>query len=69
YHLPLSRSVMAKELHFNVDYLGRVYRRVFQLTLTEAIHLQRVREAEKMLIIDARSLKEVAERCGINDGG
>ncbi|EGC8620323.1 helix-turn-helix domain-containing protein [Salmonella enterica] len=69
YHLPLSSSVLAKELHCNVDYLGRVYRRVFHLTLTEAIHRQRVREAEKLLISDARSLKEVAERCGFNDVG
>lgn len=52
-----------------MDYLGRVYRRVFHLTLTEAIHRQRVREAEKLLISDARSLKEVAERCGFNDVG
>lgn len=69
YHLPLSSAVLAKELHCNVDYLGRVYRRVFHLTLTEAIHRQRVREAEKLLISDARSLKEVAERCGFNDVG
>ncbi|SUH64017.1 transcriptional regulator [Salmonella enterica subsp. enterica serovar Madelia] len=39
------------------------------LTLTEAIHRQRVREAEKLLISDARSLKRVAERCGFNDVG
>lgn len=69
YHQPLSSSVLAKELHCNVDYLGRVYRRVFHLTLTEAIHRQRVREAEKLLISDAHSLKEVAERCGFNDVG
>ncbi|VEB52384.1 transcriptional regulator [Salmonella enterica subsp. enterica] len=36
YHLPLSSAVLAKELHCNVDYLGRVYRRVFHLTLTES---------------------------------
>ncbi|POT55598.1 AraC family transcriptional regulator [Citrobacter amalonaticus] len=69
YHLPLSTGLLAKELHCNVDYLGRVYRRVFHLTLTEAIHRQRVREAEKLLISDARSLKEVAELCGFNDVG
>lgn len=69
YHLPLSTAVLAKELHCNVDYLGRVYRRVFHLTLTEAIQRQRVREAEKLLISDARSLTEVAELCGFNDVG
>ncbi|MDN8600862.1 helix-turn-helix domain-containing protein [Citrobacter sp. S2-9] len=69
YHLALSTAILAKELHCNADYLGRVYRRVFHLTLTEAIHRQRVREAEKLLISDACSLKEVAELCGFNDVG
>ncbi|POP45363.1 AraC family transcriptional regulator [Superficieibacter electus] len=69
FHLPLSTSTLAKELHCNADYLGRVYRRVFRLTLTEAIHRQRVRAAEKMLISDARSLKEVAGLCGFSDAG
>lgn len=69
YHLPLSTSMLAKELHCNADYLGRVYRRVFHLTLTEAIHRQRVRAAEKLLSNHARSLKEVAEQCGFADVG
>ncbi|ECE5577470.1 AraC family transcriptional regulator [Salmonella enterica] len=69
YHLPLSTALLAKALHCNADYLGRVYCRIFHLTLTDAIHRQRVREAEKRLISDARSLKEVAELCGFNDVG
>ncbi|MFY9994340.1 MAG: helix-turn-helix domain-containing protein [Leclercia sp.] len=69
FHLPLSTSQLAKELHCNADYLGRVFRRVFHLTLTEAIHRQRVRAAEKLLLTDAASLKEVAIRCGFNDAG
>ena len=69
FHLPLSTSMLARELHCNADYLGRVYRRVFHLTLTEAIHRQRVRAAEKLLISDARSLKEVAGLCGFSDVG
>ncbi len=69
FHLPLSTSRVAKELHCNADYLGRVFRRVFHLTLTEAIHRQRVRAAEKLLLNDAISLKEVATRCGFNEVG
>ncbi|MBB1202212.1 helix-turn-helix domain-containing protein [Enterobacteriaceae bacterium 89] len=69
FHLPLSTSVLAKELHCNADYLGRVYRRVFRLTLTEALHRQRILAAEKLLIGDALSLKEVTLRCGFNDVG
>ncbi|EJE0509343.1 helix-turn-helix transcriptional regulator, partial [Escherichia coli] len=69
YHRPLSTALLARELYCNADYLGRVYRRVFHLTLTEAIHRQRVREAEKLLISEARSLTEVAVLCGFNDVG
>lgn len=69
FHLPLSTSTLAKELHCNADYLGRVYRRTFHLTLTEALHRQRVMAAEKLLISDSLSLTEVAERCGFNDPG
>ena len=67
YHLPLSTSLLARELHCNADYLGRVYRRVFNLTLTKALHRQRVMAAEKLLISDARSLNEVAVQCGFSD--
>ncbi|EJA8330945.1 AraC family transcriptional regulator [Escherichia coli] len=62
-------ALLARELYCNADYLGRVYRRVFHLTLTEAIHRHRVREAEKLLISEARSLTEVAALCGFNDVG
>lgn len=69
FHLPLSTSQLAKVLHCNADYLGRVFRRTFHLTLTEAIQRQRVRSAEKLLLTDSFSLTEVASRCGFNDVG
>ncbi|WMY74590.1 AraC family transcriptional regulator [Buttiauxella selenatireducens] len=69
FHLPISTSMLSSQLHCNADYLGRVYRQTFQLTITEAIHRQRVHSAEKMLIGDACSLSEVAERCGFQDVG
>lgn len=69
FHLPVSTATLARELHCNADYLGRVYRRTFHLTLTEAIHRQRVRTAEKFLLSDARSLKEIATLCGFSDVG
>jgi len=67
FHLPLTTSQLAQELHCNADYLGRVYRRVFHLTLTDAIQRQRVRAAEKMLVSHSVSLKEVALACGFNN--
>ena len=69
FHLPVSTSSLSRQLHCNADYLGRVYRQTFQITITEAIHRQRVLSAEKMLISDSCSLSEVAERCGFQDVG
>ena len=69
FHLPICASTLAKELHCNADYLGRVFRGAFRLTLTEALHRQRVRAAEKLLISDSLSLTEVAMKCGFNDVG
>jgi len=67
FHLPISTSSLAKELHCNADYLGRVYRRTFNITLTEALHRQRVLMAEKLLINNSLSLTEVGRQCGFND--
>ncbi|OWS75074.1 AraC family transcriptional regulator [Pantoea sp. VS1] len=67
FHMPISTSSLAKELHCNADYLGRVYRRAFRLTLTEALHRQRVLMAEKLLISNSLSLTEVGQQCGFND--
>lgn len=69
FHLPISISTLKKELHCSADYLGRVYRRTFRLTLTEALHRQRVLMAEKLLINNSLSLTEVGRRCGFNDAG
>ncbi|MBV8045206.1 AraC family transcriptional regulator [Pluralibacter sp.] len=69
YHLSLSTSQLARELHCNADYLGRVFRRVFNLTLTASIHRQRILAAEKLLVSDSLPLQEVALRCGFNEIG
>lgn len=69
FHMPVSTSSLANQLHCNADYLGRVYRQTFELTITEAIHRQRVLSAEKMLISDSCSLSEVAQRSGFQDVG
>ncbi|MGV6481437.1 helix-turn-helix domain-containing protein [Pantoea agglomerans] len=67
FHLPISTSTLAKELHCSADYLGRVYRRTFRLTLTEALHRQRVLMAQKLLINNSLSTTEVGRQCGFND--
>ncbi|WLS80250.1 AraC family transcriptional regulator [Erwinia pyri] len=67
YHRPAGAAELAQRLHCNADYLGRVYRRMFSMTLTEALHQQRITAAEKMMLTDTCSLAEVAKSCGFTD--
>ncbi len=67
FHLPTGSTELAQRLHCNVDYLGRVYRQTFSMTLTQALQQQRIMAAEKMLLTDASSLTEVAALCGFSD--
>ncbi|MGC6386064.1 helix-turn-helix domain-containing protein [Ewingella sp. S1.OA.A_B6] len=67
YHQPLGTAELATLLHCNADYLGRVFRSTFNLTLTDALHQQRVSAAENLLLTDSDSLAEVARRTGFND--
>lgn len=69
YHQALSTSSLAKSLHCSADYLGRVYRRAFHLTIIDAIHRQRVIAAQKLLLSDSLPLVGVAMRCGFSDVG
>ncbi|WLA13577.1 AraC family transcriptional regulator [Xanthomonas translucens] len=65
----LTASALAAQLHCNPDYLGRIYRRAFATTLTEAIHRQRIAFAEKLLLVNTCSVDEVAQRAGFSDSG
>lgn len=67
FHLPLGASELAERLHCNADYLGRVFRLTFQMTLTEALHKQRVAAAEKLLLANTGNVADVARLTGFND--
>lgn len=67
FHLPVRAAELAQRLHCNVDYLGRVFRQTFGITLTAALHQQRVTAAEKMLLSDTCTLAAIASQCGFAD--
>lgn len=67
YHLPLGASALASRLHCNTDYLGRVFRLTFQMTLTDALHKNRVAAAEKLLLANTGNVADVARQTGFND--
>ncbi|MBS1708146.1 MAG: AraC family transcriptional regulator [Armatimonadetes bacterium] len=69
FHHPLTTSSIADRLACCPDYLGRVYRSVYGVSLVEAIHRRRVQHAKHLLIVGELSLEEIAHHCGFSDSG
>jgi AraC-like DNA-binding protein len=67
YDRPITTSRVAEAVGYNADYLGRIYRQVYGLTLTEAIHRRRVREACKYLLDSSLTIEQIAQKCGFPD--
>ncbi|MDX2138860.1 MAG: AraC family transcriptional regulator [Chloroflexota bacterium] len=66
-HENLSTSYLATMLSCNPDYLGRIFRQVHGITLTDAIHKYRMIQARKLLLETNLTIGDVARRCGFHD--
>jgi AraC-like DNA-binding protein len=64
---PLSTSLIARKLHRNPDYLGRVYRQTFGCNPTEGIHRARMKHAKNLLLLTSMNVDEIAVACGYED--
>lgn len=70
HHDPLlSTSRLASELGCNPDYLGRVFRRHYGITVTEAIHRHRIKCARNALLAGDLTVADIAEVCGFGSTG
>ncbi len=69
FHTPLSTSLLARKLHSNPDYLGRVFHRHYGCTPTEALHQRRLKHARKLLLESDRTVEAIALKCGYRDIG
>lgn len=67
YDKPITPGGVAQALGYNPDYLGRVYRKVFGCTLSEAIHHRRIRMACRYLLDTNMTIEEIARNCGFTD--
>jgi AraC-like DNA-binding protein len=67
YDRPITTSKVAEALGYNADYLGRIYRKVYGCTLTEAIHRRRVSVACDYLLDSSLTIEQIAEKCGFTD--
>jgi AraC-like DNA-binding protein len=64
---PLSTSLIARRLHRNPDYLGRVYRQTYGCNPTEGIHRARMKHAKNLLLLTSMNVDEIAAACGYED--
>ena len=56
-------------MHRNPDYLGRIFRDIYGLTITDAINHHRLKQARRLLLESQHKVEDVAMNCGYNDAG
>jgi len=63
----VTTSLVARKLTCNPDYLGRLYKKSYGISIMDDLHALRVRLAKTLLMDEALNVNEVAERCGYHD--
>lgn len=67
FHEDIHAGLIAETLECNPDYLGRIFQKHFNQTLTQAIQSQRVQFAKKLLRQSSLSIEQIVTRCGFAD--
>lgn len=67
FDLNLTAGSVASAMGYNPDYLGRLYKRTYGITLTEAIHRRRVEVACNLLLDTNQTITAIASQCGYSD--
>lgn len=61
---------IARELRYNPEYLERAYRQERGISIREAIHRRRIKEARAQLLLQGeRRVADIAAMCGFSDTG
>ncbi len=68
-HENISTLDIANAFGRNPDYLGRVFRSVYNETIIDAIHREKIRNARKLLLSSQYNIEEIAEITGFSDTG
>ena len=63
----LTTATIARELHCNPDYLGRLFRHAFGCTMADELNRVRCAHAADLLRNGTSTIKEIAWHCGYND--
>lgn len=67
YDRPITTSKIAEALGYNADYLGRIYRQIYGVTLTEAINRRRIKFACEYLLDSNLTIEQISFKCGFAD--
>ncbi|MCC6580638.1 MAG: AraC family transcriptional regulator [Phycisphaeraceae bacterium] len=68
-HQMLSTSTVARVMGCHPDHLGRVYRSQRGVTLTDAIHQVRLRDARRLMLDSDLNIDQIAAQCGFASAG
>ena len=60
----LSTSLIAREFGYNPDYLGRVFKSAYRISISTSIQKQKIRLASKLLIESKMNIDQVSTECG-----
>jgi AraC-like DNA-binding protein len=63
----VTTSLIARKLTCNPDYLGRLYKRSFGISIMDDLHALRIRLAKTLLMDEELNVNAVAGRCGYHD--
>ena len=63
----VTTSSIARKLTCNADYLGRIYKQSFGISIMDDLHALRIRLAKTLLMDEELNVNEVAARCGYHD--
>jgi AraC-like DNA-binding protein len=63
----VTTSSIARRLTCNPDYLGRLYKQSFGVSIMDDLHALRIRLARTLLMDEDLNVNEVASRCGYRD--
>jgi len=67
---PISTCSIASALHYNPDYLERVFRARTRISILDALHQKRIGAARVLLHTEAgKNINEIAFQCGYTDPG
>ncbi|MBN2640669.1 MAG: helix-turn-helix transcriptional regulator [Victivallales bacterium] len=67
YSTPMTTSLIADSLHCNPDYLGRIFKESYGMTITEKLNAFRLSQARRLLLENPMNINEIAEASGFND--